>query len=86
MNKKESEICEFEIDAKKSFCLYFTLSNHDIISALRPGLKTSMDFRCQVWKRVWKMTFFGLKQGQDLENQAAQPHQKFPGVPPGELS
>ena len=30
-----------------------------------------------------KMTFFGLKQGQDLENKAAHPHQEFPGVPPG---
>ena len=30
----------------------------------------------QVWKRVWKMTgFFSLKHGQDLENQAAHPHQ-----------
>ena len=28
------------------------------------------------------MTFFGLKEGQDLENQAAQPHQAFLGVPP----
>ena len=28
------------------------------------------------------MTFFGLKEGQDLENQAAQPHQTFLGVPP----
>ena len=27
------------------------------------------------------MTFFGLKQGQDLENRAAHPHQEFPGVP-----
>ena len=26
-----------------------------------PGLKTSMGFRGQVWKRVWKMTIFGLK-------------------------
>ena len=26
-----------------------------------------------VWKRVWEITFFGLKQGQDLENQAATP-------------
>ena len=26
---------------------------------------------------------FGLKQGQDLENQAAHPHQEFPGVPTG---
>ena len=29
------------------------------------------------------MTFFGLKQGQDLENPAANPHQEFQGVPPG---
>ena len=28
------------------------------------------------------MSFFGLKQGQDLENPAAHPHQEFPGVPP----
>ena len=29
-----------------------------------------------------KMTFFGLKEGQDLEYWAAHPHQEFPGVPP----
>ena len=34
------------------------LSNDDIILAFRPGLKTGMDFRGLVWKRVWKMTFF----------------------------
>ena len=27
------------------------------------------------------MSFFGLKQGQDLEKPAAHPHQEFPGVP-----
>ena len=41
-----------------------------------------MDFRWQVWKRVWKMKYFGLKLGQDLENRAAHPYQKFRGVPP----
>ena len=41
-----------------------------------------MDFRGLVWKRVWKIAFFGLKYGQDLENRAAHPHQEFPGVPP----
>ena len=41
-----------------------------------------MDFRGLVWKRVWKIVFFGLKYGQDLENRAAHPHQEFPGVPP----
>jgi len=41
-----------------------------------------MDFRSQVWKRVWEMAFFGLKLGLDLEMWAAHPHQKFHGVPP----
>ena len=33
------------------------------------------------------MTFFGLKQGQDLEDRAAHPHQEFAGgnPPPGHL-
>ena len=42
-----------------------------------------MDFRGLVWKRGGKITFFGLKLGQDLRNRAAQPHKEFPGVPPG---
>ena len=33
-----------------------------------------MDFRGQVWKRVWDMAFFGLKLGLDLEMRAAHPH------------
>ena len=41
-----------------------------------------MYFRVQVWKRVWKMEYFGLKLGQDLGNRAAHPYQKFRGVPP----
>ena len=41
-----------------------------------------MDFWSQVWKRVWEMAFFDLKLGLDLEMRAAQPHQKFQGVPP----
>ena len=31
------------------------------------------------------MTFFGLKQGQDLENRAAHPHEEFRRGPPGDL-
>ena len=49
-------------------------------------MKTGMDFRGLVWKRVWKITFFGLKSGQDLKkkkNRAAHPDQDFLGVPPG---
>ena len=42
-----------------------------------------MDFRGLIWKRVLKVTFFGLKKGQDLENLAAHAHQEFPGVSPG---
>ena len=41
-----------------------------------------IDFGGQVWKRVWKMTVFGLKWGQDLENRAAHRLQEFSGVPP----
>ena len=41
-----------------------------------------MDFRGLVRKRVWKITFFGLKSSQDLKNLAAHPHQEFPGVLP----
>ena len=41
-----------------------------------------MDFWGLVWKRAWKITFFGVKSGKDLRNCAAHPHQEFPGVPP----
>ena len=43
------------------FCCCSNLSHNDPIS-LRPGLKTSMDSRGQAWKRVWEMTFNGLRQ------------------------
>ena len=42
----------------------------------------AMDFKDPFKKRVGKMTFFGLKYFQDLENQAAHLHQEFPAVPP----
>ena len=54
-------------------CLRSNLSNDNIISAKRPGLKTGTE-----------ITFFGLKSGQNLENQAAHPHQEFQGVPRGD--
>ena len=38
---------------------------------LSPGLKTDVE-----------NDIFGLKWGQDLENQAAHPHQEFTGAPP----
>ena len=54
------------------FCLRSNLSNDNIISTRRPGLKTSMENDILV----------GLKSGQDLINRAAHPHQEFPGVTP----
>ena len=42
MSKKEREMCDYEMDFKKSFFCYFSnLSNDDKIS-WRPGLKTGM--------------------------------------------
>ena len=46
-----------------------------------PGLKTGVDFRGLVCKRVWKIPFFGLKSGEDLKNRATHSQQEFPGVP-----
>ena len=65
------------------FCLRPNLSNGNIISAHRPGLKTVMDFRGLFWKRVWVITFFGLKSGQDLKNRAAHPAKNSQEYPPG---
>ena len=64
------------------FCLRYNLSNDNIISTWNPGLKTGTDFRRLVWKRVRKITFFGLKSGEDLKNRAAHLYQEFLGVPP----
>ena len=50
------------MDFTKSFCWSSNLSNDDIIYTY-VVLKTGVEFRGQVWKRVWKMTFFGLKEG-----------------------
>ena len=41
-----------------------------------------MDFRVLVWKRVCKITFFGLKSDKDLKNRAAHPHEEFSEVTP----
>ena len=72
MSKIKGETCEFEMDLKNFFVCAL------ILIMIRLFLPTG-----QVWKRVWKITFFGLKEGQDLENRAAHPHLEFPGVPPG---
>ena len=47
MRKKEREICEFEVDFKKSFfCCCSNLSNDDNFS--EAGLKTGMDSKGQI--------------------------------------
>ena len=46
MSKKEREICKFEMDLKKLLsCLHSNLSNANIISPYRPGLKMGIDCR-----------------------------------------
>ena len=49
---------------------------------LQARYENGRGFLGQVGKRVWEMTGFGLKQGQDLEVRASHPHQDFPGVSP----
>ena len=56
------------------------------------GLKMGMDFSGQIWKQVWKMTFFLSEIGSGhlelLEERKAHPIQEFPGetLPRGLLS
>ena len=65
MSKKERETCEFEMDLNNFFVCALIQVMMTCKTTLRPGLKTGMDFRGLVSKRVWKMTFFGLKGVQD---------------------
>ena len=72
MSKKEREICESEMDLKNYFCLRCNLSNDNMISAKRPGLK---------WVRIleiWSENGWGKSESRA----AAHPQQEFPGVPP----
>ena len=41
-----------------------------------------MDFIVLFWKWVWKITFFGLKSGQDLKNKVAHPTKNSQEYPP----
>ena len=45
------------------FYLRSSLSNHNIISPYRPGLKKAINFTGLLWKRVWKITFFDSEIG-----------------------
>ena len=61
MRKKEREICEFEMDL--NIFLVCALSNDNIISAYRPGLKTDMDKEVLSENGCGKLHFLGLKLG-----------------------
>ena len=71
MNKKELEIYKFEMHLKNFFYLYSKAKSENRYGLQRSGLKTGVE-----------NDIFAVKQGQDLENQAANPHQEFQGVPP----
>ena len=67
-------ICRFNsklVRTKKKCVAVLMNVRTDVIISQKPGLKTAV-----------RNDIFGVKQGQDLENQAAHPHQEFP-VPPG---
>ena len=40
---------------------YVLLSSGRVFGPFWSEIENGMDFRGQVWERVWKMTFFGLK-------------------------
>ena len=69
---------------RECFCLGSKLINDNIISAWIPGLKTGMDFRSLVWKRVWKITFFWSDIGSRFGEQGGTPPPRIPrSTPPG---
>ena len=69
----------------RMFCLCSYLSN-DSNFCPQARSKMGMDCRSLVWKRSWKITFFGPISRQDLKNQLAPPppptknSQEFPPV------
>ena len=64
---RKMEICEFEMHLKKFFCLRSNLSNDEIISAERPGLKTGVE-----------NDIFGAGIGSGFGEPGGAPHQEFP--------
>ena len=66
------------MEFKKSFCWRSNLSNNDIISTY-VVLKTGIDFIDQVWKRVWKMTFWS-----EIGSGWHTPTKNFEDYPPRE--
>ena len=65
-------------------CLRSNLSNDNIISALRPGLKTGMDFRFLVSKRVRKIYIFWSEMRSGFGEPGGMPPPRIPRyTPPG---
>ena len=57
------------------------LSNDDWISE-RLGLRMGMEFRDQVWKRMWKMTFFSSEIGSGFGEPGGTPPTRIPRSSP----
>ena len=75
MSKKEREICEFEMDLNNFLFALQRLRNDNIISALRPGLKTGVE-----------KSFFWSEIGSGFEEQGGTPPLRIPRSnppPPG---
>ena len=70
MKRKETEICEFEMDFKKYFCRRSNLSNDGIISQ-RQGLKMDV-----------KNNIFLPEMGSGFGEPGGTPHNELPGVHP----
>ena len=68
---------------RNSFLLLFYSKQSDYLTA-RPGLRTGMGFRGQVWKRVWKMTFFWSEIGSGFEEPGRTPPPRIPRSSPRE--
>ena len=76
MSKKEREICEFEMDWI-FFCLRSNLSNDNIISAQRPGLKTGVENYT-----FWGLNWLGFEEPGDTSPPMIPRSTPPPGGPP----
>ena len=63
----EIEICEFKMHLKNFFCLRSNLSNDDIISANRQGLKMGVENDI-FWSSIQKVFYAFLKKGDKRED------------------
>ena len=67
MNRNEIEICEFKMHLKNFFCLHSNLSNDEIISANRPGMKTGVENDI-FWSSIQKVFYAFPTKGDKRED------------------